>query len=40
MGGIFGVRLTDKIPNVLLGKIFAIVLFAISVYILVKTLVF
>ena len=40
MGGILGVRLTDKIPNVLLGKIFAIVLFAISVYILAKTLVF
>ena len=40
MGGILGVRLTDKIPNVLLGKIFAIVLFAISVYISAKTLVF
>ncbi|MBA4454855.1 MAG: sulfite exporter TauE/SafE family protein [Nitrosopumilaceae archaeon] len=40
MGGLFGVRLTDKIPKEALGKIFAVVLFVISAYILARTLLF
>ncbi|MBA4462316.1 MAG: sulfite exporter TauE/SafE family protein [Nitrosopumilaceae archaeon] len=40
MGGLFGVKLTDKIPKESLGKIFAVVLFVISAYILSRTLFF
>ena len=40
IGGLFGVRMTDKIPKETLGKIFAIVLFVISAYILARLLFF
>jgi uncharacterized membrane protein YfcA len=40
VGGLLGIRLTDKIPKEILAKIFAGLLFVISGYIVVKTLFF
>ena len=40
VGGLFGVKLIDKVSKETLGKVFAVVIFVISAYILTRTLFF
>ena len=40
IGGLFGISLTDKIPKEILTKIFAVLLFVVSTYIVARTLLF
>lgn len=40
VGGLFGIRLTDKIPKEILTKTFAVLLFVVSGYVVSKTLFF
>ena len=37
MGGYFGVKTSEKIPKENLSKVFAVVLFAVAVYIVIRT---